>query len=774
MISATLFASSAILGVLTTAVTDPVGDAGGGAADISAVEASGQGNQLRVFVHAGSDEGLAITQVLIDTDLDAGTGHQAASIGADLLIEGQSLYRFAGDDPAQWTWEPAGNVALTIKDNTLTARVPGDLLGSDRVSLVVRTLDSGYAVLDQAPDDAGLLVSIKPAEKATEALGDTDDKPRDIESVTSLQDGGAVTLTVTAAAAFDFATTLIFFDADGNAATGFAPSADPGCGFEYMLSGGTLSRHVGNDRSAWTWESVGQADLAVSGRSLRVTFNPALIGTDVLRFAVWNMSADWQSPVDIAPDHGLYELKLDADAVEPMKAAPTIEFAPAKANADLPSRQRVAESDSFYCYYGSGKAAELSHYDVVILHSPQMELDNIAALNERGVVTIGYISVGEDDTFREGDASGPGGMASWYFDRDGDGAADRNGIWNSWYANAADPKWRADRVAEAKRLVEVEGYDGIFLDTLDTAQIYPDSADGMVQLVAELRDAIPDSPIILNQGFKLFDRLAPMADGLMLESFTATFDFQSKQYMLNYDASIDAHTRNVRRNLLPVLETHPMPIFVLDYAKADDTEAIQTAADRAATFGFQFAAAPIYLDEVYINGIVGTPDPKWLQMQATPESMSLVLAEPANGFPAGTKLVPSSCFAGYSVAALVDGVQDRSTLHWTQAAWASSETQEQTWLAIELPEARSGGVLGITWAIDSGLTHTSLDYTVEVRRGDAWVKVGEAEGVQNVAVSTHALHDEPYTGIRLVQPSDGGSVHRPEIMWVGQLSLDAI
>ncbi len=334
-----------------------------------------------------------------------------------------------------------------------------------------------------------------------------------------------------------------------------------------------------------------------------------------------------------APDRGLIDLQLDPSLIESSVPEPEIAPAPRKANADLPARQRVADSDSFYCYYGSGKVAELSHYDVVILHSPQMAVQDIAALKDLGVVTIGYISVGEDDEQRVGDGTGPANLASWYFDRDDDGQPDKNKIWNSWYANTNDPKWRADRVKEAKRLVEEEGYDGIFLDTIDTAQLYPEGAEGMVKLVKDFREALPDSPIILNQGFKLFDRLAPMSDGLMLESFTATYDFASKQYMMNYPSSLDSHTRNVNKNLQPVLEEYPMPIFVLDYARSSDHESIQTAADRAVSFGYQFASAPIFLDEVYINDIVGQADPKWLEMQATPELMSIVLAEAANGFP---------------------------------------------------------------------------------------------------------------------------------------------
>lgn len=752
---------------------DPRGDASAAQADIASLDASGKHGQLRIELITASDYGFENTQILLDTDLDAKTGFTIGSLGADILVEGANIYAFDGQDTSAWSWNPIGTAQRRVDAATLTLTLDGQAIGSDRVALIARTLADDYATpLDRAPDDAGLLVTIESVAEQTEATGDADDPSRDITAVTAAQEGQAAVITVTTAEPFDFATTLIFFDTDDNAETGYQPSADPRFGFEFMLSGGTLSRHNGADRAAWDWVSVGQAEQSIANQQMTARFNAALLDSASPRVAVWNMSGDWQTLIDRAPDRGLYDLTLDPGQLDPVAPEPQIAPAAPKANRDLSARRRVAESESFYCYYGSGKVNALSHYDVVILHSPQMAVEDIAALKALGVVTIGYITVGEDDEKRVGDGTGPAGLASWYFDRNGDGEPDRNAIWNSWYANANDPNWRADRVKEAKRLVNEEGYDGIFLDTLDTAQLYPETADGMVQLVADLREALPDSPIILNQGFKLFDRLAPMADGLMLESFTATFDFQSQQYMLNYESSLDAHTRNVNKNLQPVLETHPMPIFVLDYARPDDREAIQTAADRAASFGYQFAAAPIYLDEVYVNDIVGEPDPKWLKMQATPESMSVVLAEPANGFPAGTKLVPSSCFAGYTVAAIVDGVEDRSGLHWTKAAWASSEDTGQTWLSVELPTPTAGGELVITWAVDSGETHVSRDYVIEVQRDGQWSAVASANGDSQAPVSRHPLPNEPFDAVRIVQPDGGGSVQRPGLMWIGQLALD--
>ncbi|MEO0514197.1 MAG: endo alpha-1,4 polygalactosaminidase [Planctomycetota bacterium] len=623
---------------------------------------------------------------------------------------------------------------------------------------------------------AAMVLALAPvtATAGSDPGGDCDDAARDIVSVAATQDQGDVVITVTTAQPFDFATTLVFFDADGNPETGYRPAGDTAQGFDLLASGGSLSRHHGDDPSAWRWESVVATELTVAGHVLTLRFKASLLGGTSPGYAVWNMSPDWQTPMDLAPDEGVYPLGLAPPVLEPGVEEPQIIVAPRKANADLPPRERVAQSTSFYCYYGSGKVAELSHYDVAILHSPQMTAEDIAKLKHLGVVTVGYITVGEDDQKRVGDGTGPAGLASWYFDRNDDQQPDQNSIWNSWYANANDPGWRADRVKEAKRLIEEEGYDGLFLDTLDTAQIYPDSADGMVQLVADLRQALPASPIVLNQGFDLFHRLAPMVDGLMLESFTATYNFDAKDYVMHPPASLDANTRIVNGTLQPTLETYPMPIFVLDYARPDDHETIQTAADRAVSFGYQYATAPIMLDAVYVNGIVGEPDPGWLEMQASLESMSIHVTQPINGFPIGTVITPSSCFAGYTAAPLVDGINDRSALSWSDASWASSDHGgEYTWVQVTLPAPADGGEFVITWATDAGTTHVSQNYHVQTRTRDGeWQDAGPAIHTTETT-HAHRLPDEPYTQIRVRQPDGGGGTARPGLMWLAQLQIVA-
>lgn len=440
-----------------------------------------------------------------------------------------------------------------------------------------------------------------------------------------------------------------------------------------------------------------------------------------------------------------------------------------KANRNEPARQRFRDARSFYTYYGGGKVAELSRHDIAVLHTPMMASADVRRLSDLGVVTVGYISIGESSKLLDGDGSGPGGKASWYFDQDGNGEPDQNAIWKSWYANTNDPAWRANRVAEAKRLVEEYGFDGIFLDVLNVSEIYPESRPGMLQMIQDLRDALPYAVIVMNQGFDLVAESAPLVDGFMMESFTATYDFETKQYRLHDPASLDFALRRATKVLNPAIDKAPLRVMVLDYALQSDREAMQFAANRATSLGYLFSASPIMLDEVYADIPVGEANEKWLQRQMTPEKLAHKLTKASNGFPARTVVTPSSCFIGYTVAPVVDPSTDRSGCSWSDAAWASAEDGEEPWLEIGMPESRQGGSLLINWHDAGG---PSRNFQVQVRENDdaSWQNVDSTVDAA-AQISTHALPNTSFCQIRVTQPADGGSADRPGLMWIARIEL---
>lgn len=769
-------------------VRDASGDGGSPVTDLVQAVVRSAPNGVEVAIRTRAPYSFANTQLLFDTDGNAGTGFSEGDSGHDVLIEGANLYAFSGGDQTAWQWTQKGEISRRVNENELRLVAPAERLGLDaaaadqRVTMVVRTLSESYTdVLDRLPDEGATQLKFEkraesegtPADAAERSTvddppGDTPDATRDIVRAAVRQAGKTVEFAVRTRAAGAFDQLLVFVDTDSKASTGYQSVHAEGCGFDFLLSGGQLHKFAGATQSAWSWSAVGDADVASEGSKWRARFDAGLLESRHARVVPMMMSADWQSLVDRAPDVGTMRLTLSG----PLESKPQVQaqMAEPRANCYKPPRERFAAAESFYCFYGSNHAAELSHYDIVVAHSPQMAKEDIAALKKLGVVVVGYITLGEDDELRKGNGEGPDGYASWYFDQDGDGAPDKNKIWESYFVNANDPLWRADRIAEARRLVNDEGYDGIFLDTVGVAaELYPESKPGMIRLINELRAALPAAPIVQNQGFPLLADLADVVDGLMIESFTATYDFAKREYHLHAPSTLD-WTRGIAESTIrPEVERTGLRVLVLDYAKMQDRESIQVAADRAATFGYLFAAAPIYLDAIY-PPVEGKPDQKWLRRQATPETMKHVLKEAANGFPAGTVLLPSSCFGGYRVAPVVDGIADRSGLYWSEAAWASAEDGEPAWLEVRFPAPHSGGAVRIHWCVDNGRLHASREYQVEVRRGAEWQVVDRVRD-NTRAVTEHELPRRAFDAVRLWQPANGGSVPRPGLCWVEQIEL---
>ena len=533
------FVALATLLIVSTPIRSVLADEAPGISDFQVTKTS---TSLHVSAHATDASIWANTQLLIDCDGEIKTGYHLndpPTNGFDMMVEGTTVYRFHGTDGTAWAWEKVGQAARKVTDSNLSIDIKLDLLvqqtpkatpaatgaGTGVGTGAATGLATGAAVLRAlSPDYQKVLatsstaaIQLSGAAAATSAATTAQAETHSF-SITAKQDGSDLVLKVAARTATDLNTVLIFFDTDSNAVTGFQPPADPHYGFEDMIQGGSLSKHSGDARGGWSWLTLAPVKQTVAGNTVEIRFNASLLKSTSFDLAAWQMSADWQERTDRFPvgDPGTIRIKLDPTKLHADASDLDVPMAPRHANADLPPRERFKEAKSYCCYYGPERANALSHFDAAILHLPAQTPANVKALSQLGVVTIGYLSVGEDETLRVGNGQGPGGKASWYFDRKNTGKPEENGIWGSYFANAADPNWRADRVAQAKHLCGTGNgsdggdcnFDGIFLDTIETVDAYPESRDGMIKLVGELRAALPDKVIVINRGFSLLDEAA--------------------------------------------------------------------------------------------------------------------------------------------------------------------------------------------------------------------------------------------------------------------------
>lgn len=610
------------------------------------------------------------------------------------------------------------------------------------------------APIDQSPDATGIPV------EARLLSGDS-----------ILEDGNLV---ITARSGQGASTEWIhlFFDIDhdGPAFT-HASGAPAGQSLDFLIESGNAYRFTGTEPHAWSWAPLHGAVLTQSAADgvTRWVLSPKALGiaeTDSVRALVATYSPNYQDTLDTLPRGQTTWNVLPAARVE-RPASP-----PVRADA----RAAFRKIQSYACYYGPHNLERLLRRDASIIQTKTQGRANIDALRTAGHLAIGYISIGEDETLRKGDGRGPGGYDSGYFDRDGDGRPDRNGIWNSYFANAASPAWREYFLSSAAALVTNYGVDGLFLDTVETCLLYPESKPGMVSLIKELRARHPEVIIVINRAWDLLPELGDTVDGLMFESFTLSYDFGAKEYIRVRDSGIDAGLDIWNRLLKPAHDRHGLVMLALDYSETADSPLVPEALDRAVTLGMVPCLATIQLDRLHEPAHAGRKDDRWLHPKETAESRIHVMDTARNGFPEGTRVQPDSNFNDYQVAPVVDGLgfgSVRESLGWRERAWASREAPGEHFLEFTFPAPLRARTLTIEWAWEGGAWHPARSFRVEALTSGAagaWQTIARFEGNAS-ATNRVLLPADEFTGLRIVQNDGGGFPGRPDLMWIQQVSI---
>ncbi len=154
-------------------------------------------------------------------------------------------------------------------------------------------------------------------------------------------------------------------------------------------------------------------------------------------------------------------------------------------------RDRFKTILDYVVYYGEGRVDDLARYDLAIVQPETLTKEEIKELKSKGTLSIAYLSVGEAEPGR-----------SWYTD----GRVNprwllgKNENWGSYFVDASQAGWQ-DLMVELTGEFIKKGYDGVFLDTVDTAEAFPDTKAGMVDLIRNLRKNYPNAILVQNRGF---------------------------------------------------------------------------------------------------------------------------------------------------------------------------------------------------------------------------------------------------------------------------------
>lgn len=213
-------------------------------------------------------------------------------------------------------------------------------------------------------------------------------------------------------------------------------------------------------------------------------------------------------------------------------------------------------------YRDTPDISHLVQADLAIVQ-PVLSTEQIRGLEEGGTRVVVYLSIGEAE---EDDPALPELQAAGCI-------LGQNPNWGSFYVDARCHQWQ-NLIIKRARDLRAAGYAGLFLDTVDTAELFPETADGIVELVRRIHQDV-GGYLVQNRGFSVLDRTAPYIQAVLYEDLSAGYDFARGLYLYH------------EQDPAPVLPYGgTLAILALDYAPSDRPALAWRACERARSLGF--------------------------------------------------------------------------------------------------------------------------------------------------------------------------------------------
>ena len=183
---------------------------------------------------------------------------------------------------------------------------------------------------------------------------------------------------------------------------------------------------------------------------------------------------------------------------------------------------------SFAVYYGSDEGANaFKDFGLVVLESSYSKI--VDELKKENKVVLAYLSLGEVNSSRE-----------YFADMKEKGLLlENNPNWpEAFLIDIRKPEWGTRVIDMLIPEILNKGFDGIFIDTLDSPiekeRISPGKFNGMkksaASIIEKARRNYPNMKIMLNRAYGIASDVAPYVDYILGESVCNTYDFSTKKY----------------------------------------------------------------------------------------------------------------------------------------------------------------------------------------------------------------------------------------------------
>jgi len=180
----------------------------------------------------------------------------------------------------------------------------------------------------------------------------------------------------------------------------------------------------------------------------------------------------------------------------------------------------------------------------------------------------------------------------------------RQEAWQSALMDITHPAWTEFVVETLARTAVSKGFDGFFLDTVDSASALmqkdaakaPAYREAMIRLVQRLHTAFPGKEIVLNRGFEFLPDLKTEVGGVLVESVFRTYNAAGAY------VPVDERTTSQLTQQISRAQDAGLPVYILDYLEPGDARMADETLARMAALG-----ASGFLSTKPLQGVTAGP-----------------------------------------------------------------------------------------------------------------------------------------------------------------------
>jgi hypothetical protein len=248
-------------------------------------------------------------------------------------------------------------------------------------------------------------------------------------------------------------------------------------------------------------------------------------------------------------------------------------------------------------FYGRDLPLEaLSRYQRIVVEPDNVTDDELAFLQKHGTKVYAYLSIGEVRM-----------DSPWSQQLEKDWVLGINKDWNTQVMDLSNSGWRDFLLDTKADKLWRQGYQGFFLDTMDSYQRVTITASGLssqqlgiITLISTMKQQFSGVSLLFNRGFEVLDEVANLADGVVAESLFAGWNPTVSRYQ-----EVSVKDREWLLNkLTTVRDKYQLPVTVIDYLPTGQRPLAIIIATKITGLGF----SP-WVSSMELNSMgVGMPD----------------------------------------------------------------------------------------------------------------------------------------------------------------------